>query len=46
MYRHVFAIDVFGEGYLAAFGIHGMNFIVLDLVDALPRAARAFDAEV
>ena len=39
MFRHVFTIDIFGEGYSGAPGIEGMNFIMLDLVGTLPLAS-------
>ncbi len=41
MHRHVFTIDIFGEGYLATPAIDGMNFIMLDLIGTLPRGYRS-----
>ena len=46
MHRHVFAIDIFGERYLTAPGIHCMNFKMLDLIDTLTHTSRALDTQV
>jgi len=46
MHRHVFTIDIFGERYLTAPGIHCMNFKMLDLIDTLTHASRALDTQM